>query len=188
MARRTGLVAALAVTGALAVGFLALIGAAGAGKKDSDGRRMLSIFEVPSVSSPNARGQIEVRITSPTTFSYKLTYSGLSTPSLFAHIHFGQSFANGGVVTFLCGGGTKPTACPATAGMVEGTVGAADVQTVGTSGTTNFQGITAGEIGEFIAAIRAGLTYANVHTQSSPQGELRGQIKARGGGDDDDDD
>ena len=186
MTRRTGLVAVVTVMGALAVAFLALIGSAGAGKK-SDGKQMLSVFEVPSVSSPNARGSIEVRITSPTTLSYELTYSGLSTDSLFAHIHFGQPFATGGVVTFLCGGGTKPAACPARAGTVEGTIGAADVQTVGAVGTPAHQGIVAGEIDEFMAAIRAGLTYANVHTQSSPQGELRGQIKARGGGDDDDD-
>ena len=38
------------------------------------------------------------------------------------------------------------------------------------------QGITAGEWGELVAAIRSGVTYANVHTTAHPGGEIRGQI------------
>jgi CHRD domain len=36
--------------------------------------------------------------------------------------------------------------------------------------------------------MRAGLTYANVHTTNFPNGEIRGQIRGGGGGDGDDDD
>ena len=184
MARRTGLVAALAVAGALLLGVLASIGAAGPGKSKASSKRMSGYLEVPSVSTA-ARGTIEVQTRNSTSITYKLTFSGLSSNSLFAHIHFAQPGVNGGVAAFLCGGGGKP-ACPATSGTVSGTIAAGDVLAVTAPGTTNTQGITAGEIAELIAAIRAGVTYANVHTTQFPAGELRGQISARGGGDDDD--
>ena len=38
------------------------------------------------------------------------------------------------------------------------------------------QGIAAGELGELSRAMRAGVTYANVHTATYPAGEIRGQI------------
>jgi CHRD domain-containing protein len=43
------------------------------------------------------------------------------------------------------------------------------------------QGIAPGEFNELIAAIRAGVAYANIHTTVNPAGEIRGQI-SRGGG------
>ena len=51
-----------------------------------------------------------------------------------------------------------------------GTVVPADV--IGPAG----QGIAAGEFDELVAAIRAGRTYANVHSTKFPPGEIRGQI------------
>ena len=42
------------------------------------------------------------------------------------------------------------------------------------------QGIAAGEFDELVRAMRAGVTYANIHTTAHPGGEIRGQI-----GDDD---
>jgi CHRD domain len=39
------------------------------------------------------------------------------------------------------------------------------------------QAILAGELAEVLAAIRAGVAYANVHTTLSPGGEIRGQIR-----------
>jgi hypothetical protein len=48
-----------------------------------------------------------------------------------------------------------------------------DVIAIGT------QGIAAQEFDEFVAAIRAGLAYANIHTVQSPGGEIRGQLKVR---------
>jgi hypothetical protein len=50
------------------------------------------------------------------------------------------------------------------------------------------QGIAPGEFAEVIAAIRAGVTYANVHSTRNAPGEIRGQIKVRDRHDDDDDD
>ena len=73
---------------------------------------------------------------------------------------------------FFCGGGGKP-ACPTTnSGTVSGTIAAADV--VGPTA----QGFNAGDIAPVIAALRAGVTYANMHTAKFPGGEIRGQIFA----------
>jgi hypothetical protein len=44
------------------------------------------------------------------------------------------------------------------------------------------QGVAPGEFAELVRAIRAGVTYANVHTQAFMGGEIRGQISS----DDDD--
>src|SRR2546425_1636515 len=54
------------------------------------------------------------------TLSYTLTYSGLEGGAVTqAHIHFGQRSVGGGVIAFLCGGGSKP-ACPASPATVSG--------------------------------------------------------------------
>jgi hypothetical protein len=90
-----------------------------------------------------------------------------------AHIHFGQPGVNGGVIVWLCTAGpTAPAGTPACpqSGTVTGTLTPSSV--VGPSG----QGITAGEWNEFLAAVRKGLTYANVHSTIFPAGEIRGQL------------
>jgi hypothetical protein len=107
--------------------------------------------------------------------TYRLSFSGI-TPAV-AHVHVGQAGVNGGVAFFLCGGGGKP-AC--TSGMT-GTVVPADVMAI--SG----QGFSAGDLNAVIAAMRAGVTYANMHTAAFPNGEIRGQLESGHGGDDDDD-
>ena len=176
MRTRTGLTAAALLVGALALAVLASSGAAGSDKSKS--KRMSGYLEVPSVSTP-ARGVIEARINN-STIQYTLTYSALSGTASAAHIHFAQPGVNGGIAAFLCGGGSKPV-CPATSGTVQGTIAASDVLEVAG------QGIAAGEIGELIAAMRAGLTYANVHSAAFASGEIRGQIKATRDDNDDDD-
>jgi len=104
--------------------------------------------------------------------TYELRYSGLEgTATNAAHIHFAQRSVNGGVHAFLCGGGDKP-ACPATEGSVTGEIDAADILA-----TVPDRGIEAGAFDEFVRAIRAGHTYANVHTTKWPGGEIRGQIQ-----------
>ena len=39
------------------------------------------------------------------------------------------------------------------------------------------QGIAAGEFAELVAALRAGVTYVNVHSSTFGGGEIRGQLK-----------
>jgi hypothetical protein len=191
MARRTGLVAAVAIVGALAVGLLASIGTAGS--TDNGNQRMIGYFEVPSVSTV-ARGRFELRIRDDR-INYTLTYSGLEGAVSQAHIHFAQPGVNGGITAWLCEAtATSPqadfdTQCPAS-GTVSGTITASDVLNTpgGPTPPAGAQGIAAGEFAEFVRAIRAGFTYANVHSAKFPGGEIRAQINARGGGDDDDDD
>ena len=123
----------------------------------------------PAGVSTVATGSFEATIDEDAqTIDYTLSYSGLEAPVLFAHIHFGNRFTSGGVSAFLCGGGGKPD-CPQE-GMVTGTVTPADV-----SGPVG-QGIAAGEFVELVRAMRAGMTYANVHSTKFPNGEIRGQI------------
>lgn len=106
-----------------------------------------------------------------TQIDFTLTYEDLTAPPLVAHVHFGQRNVAGGVSYFLCGGGGKPP-CPAsTSGTVTGTVVAADV--VGPA----VQGIVAGDLAAIIQMMRAGFTYANMHTPAHTGGEIRGQLR-----------
>jgi len=127
--------------------------------------------EVP-VNSTTGIGEFRAQLDSAgSTLTFELEYSGLEgATTLFAHVHLGQRGVNGGVSFFLCGGGGKP-ACPATQASITGTVTAADV--VGPSG----QGIAPGEFAEIVSAMQSGTSYANVHTDKHPGGEIRGQIK-----------
>jgi len=134
----------------------------------SFGAKLKGLEETPAVIT-NATGTFQATPTS-TGFNYTLTYSGLSSAALFAHIHVGQRNVAGGVVIFLCGGGGKPS-CPVTSGSVSGTISAADVVSVPA------QGIAGGDLTNVLRAIRSGVAYVNVHSTTSPAGEIRGQIR-----------
>jgi hypothetical protein len=170
--RRRSVLLAIAV---LAAGLLvaSLAGAAG-GKKNLKADALTGYQENPDVSTA-ATGSFTATIDDDAqTITYELSFSGIEGGTAFAaHIHFGKRAVNGGVSAFLCGGGDKP-ACPATAGTVTGVIDAADV--VGPA----VQGIGAGEFDELVAAMRAGHTYANVHSMGAdpawPGGEIRAQI------------
>jgi hypothetical protein len=156
----------------LAIGLLMALGTFSVTAQDGRKLRaeMAGRQEVPVVST-EAQGTFEATI-DDTSVSYTLTYEGLEGGStLFAHIHLGQMTANGGVMTFLCGGGTKPTACPNGSGTVQGVITASDIMALGT------QQVPAAGFDEFVRALRNGTAYANVHTTASPGGEIRGQIK-----------
>jgi hypothetical protein len=142
--------------------------------------------ETPAVHTKGT-GNLSLTINADNTMSFTLTYSGLNNPATAAHVHFGQPDVAGGVVFYLCGGGSKPAACPAgtsTPASVTGTVVASDIMAPAN------QGLAAGDLVGMVQEIRAGFAYANVHTSSSPGGEIRGQLSSHGHdqGDDENDD
>lgn len=142
---------------------------------DNDGKRHLradlnSYNEVPSLST-NGEGRLRLEINhNDTAIDFRLSYANMTGNPLVAHIHLGQRHTVGGVIIFFCGGGGKPP-CPPQPATITGTLDASGV--VGPAG----QGIATGEFDELIRAIRAGATYANVHTPTFPGGEIRGQIR-----------
>jgi len=144
---------------------------------------LIGYEEVPAVSTP-ASGEFRAMINhDDQSIDYELTYSGLQGTVQQAHIHFAQPAVNGSIVIWLCQTTTTPAPatvaaltpfCPQPGGTVTGHITAANVITAGTAS----QQILAGELDEVIAAIRGGVTYANVHaTPLNPGGEIRGQIQ-----------
>ncbi len=138
---------------------------------------LISLNQVPAVLA-NSHGDFQAKINEDGTISYELSYADMSSPVTQAHIHFGASNTNGGVMVFLCGG-PKP-ACPAS-GTVTGTISAADVSVLPASNGDSVipQGIAPGDLAGLLTAIRTGNAYVNVHTAVFPSGEIRGQIHIR---------
>ena len=169
------LYAVLVAAAIVGVSVMAFTFSAVAGDRDRDRdemefkARLTGFQETPAISTTGS-GTFKAQLSEDgTSLSFTLTYSGLEADALFAHIHLGQKGVAGGVSAFLCGGGGKP-ACPARSGTVTGTITASDV--IGPTG----QGIAAGQFAELIRAMRAGVTYANVHSTVFGGGEIRGQI------------
>jgi hypothetical protein len=154
------------------IGLMVMVGSAVMADDDDEFSASMNGYrETPAVSTV-ATGRIQTEIDNGV-IEFRLTYSGLEAPVTAAHIHFGQPDVSGGVSAFLCGGGDKPP-CPQSAprsAPVTGTIDAADV--IGPTG----QGIAAGELDELIRAMRRGVTYANVHTDKFPAGEIRGNLE-----------
>ena len=146
--------------------------------------------EVPAVASP-AGGSFTAKIDEGAgTVFWELTYGGLQTTAFMSHIHVGQRGANGGISVWLCGTpNVQPNqnipagvpVCPAQGGTVNGSFGANAV--IGPAG----QLIGATQLQKLIDAMRAGVTYVNVHTSTPsggvPSGEIRGQIRKAEDGD-----
>ena len=131
-----------------------------------------SYSEVPT-NSTTGQGDLDLRVDdSARTITFTLTYSGLAAPATAAHIHLGARSTNGGVSVYFCGGGGQGPCPPGTSSeaTVTGTITAANV--IGPTA----QGIQPGEFEKLVAAIRAGVTYANIHNAIFMGGEIRGQI------------
>jgi hypothetical protein len=174
--KKLGAFAAVAATISvvLAVGSYAV---AGGGKQHVRADGGLSGFLEPPSISTTGTGTFEATIDDEAmTIAWTLSYANLDSPAapLQAHVHFGQRSVNGGISIFLCSNlpnpppGTQP--CPPPPATISGTATPADI--IG----PNSQGIEPGAFEELVAAMRAGRTYANVHSSRFPSGEIRGQI------------
>jgi CHRD domain len=134
--------------------------------------------EVPAVTT-FATGTFRAKLDSAgRSIFYELDFGNLQGTVTQAHIHLGQFSVNGGIAVWLCGTGTGNLAgppgtpvCPAGGGLVNGTITPANV--VGPAA----QLLGAQEFDKLMEAIRAGVTYANVHSSLVPGGEIRGQIR-----------
>ena len=158
-----------------------LVATAPMAKAQQIGALLTGYEESPSVST-TASGEFTATIApGGTVISYTETYSGLQAPVTQSHIHVGQLGVNGSVVIFLCQTAANPDPtglaphCPQE-GTVSGVITAANV----IQGSMAPQQLSAGDLVAVITAIRAGAAYANVHTQASPGGEIRGQIRTVG--------
>jgi hypothetical protein len=142
--------------------------------------------EVPTLSSAGT-ARLKARISAnETAVDWVLSYDALEGTVTQAHIHFAAPAINGPIVVWFCtnlGNGPAGTPmCPPAPATISGTFHAADV-----TGGAAAMGLEAGNLAELIAAIKAGATYANVHSTLRPGGEVRGQIgvqKPRGKSDD----
>lgn len=132
--------------------------------------------EIPIVYT-DASGAFSARVDrDETQIEYELSYSDLEGSVQQAHIHIGKKSENGGISVWLCSNlaspptpvGTQP--CPASPATITGVILASNVVGPVT------QGVDPGEFEALLKAIRDGNTYANVHTTSSPGGEIRSQI------------
>jgi hypothetical protein len=147
---------------------------AGSGTKNFTGAPLNGYEENPDISTLGT-GSFTARLADDgKSFQWELSYSGIEGGNVLqSHIHFGKPAVNGGISIFLCTNlgngpaGTQP--CPQS-GTIRGEADASDVIGPGV------QGIAAGEFDEILAAMRAGHAYANVHSQTYPNGEIRAQI------------
>jgi hypothetical protein len=157
-------------------GFLAIATLA---KADQIGALLTGYEETPAAVSTTASGEFRATISDDgQSIEYSETYSGLQAPVTQSHIHVGQLSITGSIVIFLCQTSSNPDPtglapqCPQE-GTVTGTITSKNV----IAGSQAPQQLAAGDLAAVVTAIRAGSTYANVHTQASPGGEIRGQIR-----------
>lgn len=138
---------------------------------------MKSTSEVPS-NVTDGLGTFQATLSPDgSTLTYTLLYFNLQGNVTQSHIHIGNENTNGGIVLFLCSNappsGVTTPACPpsgASPVTVSGTLTAANL--IAVAG----QGITSDKFSDVIEAMRHGAAYANVHSDSFPAGEIRGQI------------
>jgi hypothetical protein len=175
--KRIRLAATAAVLGV--AGFSAAAVAGGGREFETD---LNGFEEVPSVST-FAGGDMSAEIDrAGSVIRYVLSWRNLEALPTQAHIHLGQEDAAGGISVWLCDSASNPSprettpACPQMqTATVDGEIRAADVV-----GPAN-QGIAGGEFNELVRAMRAGVTYANVHSQKFGPGEIRGQFERNHG-------
>ena len=172
---RRGLTAAIAAAAALVAVAVAVVPSVvlGQGRESSFVAALSGYQETPTLNS-HGRGSFSASVDDAgSRITFRLSYSGLTNVTQ-AHIHLGARAIAGGIAAFLCGpvgapGNTKPT-CPTSPATITGTIVPSDVVAIPA------QGLPAGDFADLVRAVRAGATYANVHTTAFPAGEIRGQI------------
>jgi len=106
--------------------------------------------EVPKPKAPAGAGGAftakSVESGKTVTFTWKLTFHGLSGNAIAAHVHLGKKSVPGKVIVALCG--------PCKSGQTGTAVITSAVED----------------------ALEQGKTYVNVHTPKNPGGEIRGQV------------
>jgi hypothetical protein len=153
--------------GSIVLGLLVL--QVGCGGDDDDDRatefdvQLTTAMEVPvcTAAGASATGMATVTISADGTMVSvsNLTFSGLSGAATGAHIHTGASGVAGGVVFNLGTSLTPP---------ISATFTAANFPSPAPAGVADFTA--------FIAAMKTGGAYVNVHTAACATGEIRGQI------------
>ena len=123
---------------------------------------LLGASEVPATSS-TATGSFSATLDEGAkTLTWSLDLPSITNATL-AHIHLGAAGVSGPPVVTLF------TSVPAGSVSISGTSGPGDV---GGPFTGNWDG--------FVAALKSGDVYVNVHTSANPGGEIRGQIRPAG--------
>lgn len=120
--------------------------------------------EVPSVAT-HARGNAVLQLSADgTALSYRVIVANIENVRA-SHIHMAPEGANGPVVATLFPGPPIP-------GRVNG------ILTEGTITASDLQGPLAGmPLSALVEGLNNGGMYVNVHTDQSPPGEIRGQVR-----------
>jgi len=120
--------------------------------------------EVPGVTTP-AKGEAKFTLSNDgKTLSYTVVVRDIENP-VAAHIHLGASGKNGAVLAILFSG-------PKREGLFRGNLAQSSITEKDLKGDLKGKGLT-----HLVALIKSGDAYVNVHTDSFPNGEIRGQIK-----------
>ena len=166
----------LRLTLALLIALLAAVGTAAADNNRNFVAHLSGDEEVP-LRDTLARGQAIFQLSDDgNELEYRLIVANIENV-VASHIHVGATGVNGPVVAFLFG------SVPPGGGRSDGVIA------TGTITAANLVGPLAGQpLSALIAAMRAGNTYVNVHTDDGvaptntgpgdfPGGEVRGQIR-----------
>lgn len=130
--------------------------------------KLATSSELHEVVGSSASGSAVVGFNQDGTLRFQVYVRNLSGAPTGAHIHaIASESENAGVVVTLCGNG------PGNAVLSTCTFSDGALFIQGTISGGNLTGISGGD---FINALRDGLTYVNVHTELNPMGEVRGQL------------
>ncbi len=141
-----------------------VLGACGGSNSTKFGATLNGANETPAVVT-NGTGNGTFTL-SGTMVTYNITATGLSGNATASHIHVGGTTAPGQIVLPF----------PASA-IVNGAGGAVTVSgTFTTADVVPQTNPPINTLDDLLVQMRAGNTYANIHTAAHPGGEIRGQI------------